>query len=103
MVEAQGPSVSERHPVKGVRRRPGLAIELQDLVALGGRPKHRIARAPADVGRERDRHAGPDEPCHIEQSRSQEQIRRRTKGCDGAARRHRSDFRGPHMDAVAEH
>ena len=76
---------------------------MQRLVALGGGPQHRIARAPADVGRERDPDAGVDQASLIEQARAEKEVRCRTEGGDRPARRHRGDFTVLEMDAMPEH
>ena len=68
LIESEGPRVAERHPIEGSARRPGLPVELQDLVALGGGAQHRIARAAADVGCERDAYARVAQPRLIEQA-----------------------------------
>ena len=46
-------------------------LSCRRLVTLGGGPQHRIACAAADVGRERDPHAGLNETSLIEQTRAE--------------------------------
>ena len=95
-------ALPKRHSIKGLERRPRLAVELQHLVALGGRAQHRIARAPADVGRERDPYARPREPRLIEQAGAKEKIRRWAECGDGAAFRQLGDLAVLQMNAMAE-
>ena len=69
VVEAERGGVAARHQIEGGERRQVLALQLHHLVGLGGGAQHRIGRAAADIGRERDAHAGGVEPLIVEQAR----------------------------------
>src|SRR5208337_2086709 len=63
---------------------------------------HRIARAPADVGRECDPDAGLNQTSLIEQARAEKEVRCGTERSDRPTRRHCGDFTILEMDAVTE-
>ena len=68
IIETERTGITERHAVKRLQRGPRLAFELQHLVAFCRCAQHRIARAAADIRRERDPHARLPEPRLIEQA-----------------------------------
>src|SRR5271157_1472624 len=103
LIKSEGPRVAESHSIEGLRRRPGLPVELENLVTLGRGAQHRIARSAADICGERDAHPRVAKPSLIEQARAQKQIGRWAEGRDRPARRKGRNLALREMNAMAEY
>ena len=103
LIKSEGSRVAESHSIEGLRSRPGLPVELENLVTLGRGAQHRIAGAAADIGGERDPHArvAPAAPDRTGPSRGTGSTSGRRPRPTGSPPARRP--RAPQMDAMAEH
>ena len=100
-LQAERRRIAPSHQIERGERRQILAAQLHHLVGLGRRAQHRIGGAAADVGCQRDAHAGSGEPLVVEQAAADEQIRCRAEHRDRPGVAQQRDLGVLEMNAVS--